>query len=54
MTDRYKKMQKRLKNGEFVVLDGGVGTELEKRGVSMDDSWCGSASLNIEILKHSF
>ena len=51
MTDRYKKMQKRLKNGEFVVLDGGVGTELEKRGVSMDASWCGSASLNIEILK---
>jgi S-methylmethionine-dependent homocysteine/selenocysteine methylase len=32
--------------GEVVILDGAMGTELERRGVSMDaDAWCGLANL---------
>ena len=35
---------KRLEGGEVVLLDGGTGTELEKRGVPMDDAaWCATA-----------
>ncbi len=41
---------KKLKEGKTAILDGGVGTELERRGVQMDASWCGSASLNTKIL----
>ena len=51
MSDRYATLKKRLEDREFVILDGGVGTELEKRGVEMDASWCGSASINTEVLK---
>src|SRR6202000_888825 len=32
--------------GEVVILDGAMGTELERRGVPMDaDAWCGLANL---------
>ena len=51
MSDRYMRLKNRLRDGEFVILDGGVGTELEKRGVEMDASWCGSASMNTDVLK---
>ena len=34
----------RLKNKEVILLDGGVSTEIQKRGVSMDDDvWSGIA-----------
>ena len=34
----------RLKNREIILLDGGVSTEIQKRGVSMDeDVWSGIA-----------
>ena len=34
----------RLKNREIILLDGGVSTEIQKRGVSMDDDvWSGIA-----------
>lgn len=35
-----------------MILDGGTGTELERRGVAMDDNaWCGPATLeNAEVL----
>ena len=34
-------------SGDLVVLDGGTGTELERRGVPMDpQAWCGRASLD--------
>ncbi len=37
----------RLAGGGVVLLDGGVGTELEKRGVSMDgNAWSGRAVLD--------
>jgi len=35
-----------LRNGGIVILDGGTGTELERRGVPMDpEAWCGPATL---------
>ena len=48
----YAIIENRLKNGGVVILDGGTGTELERRGVAMDDNaWCGPATLdNLDIL----
>jgi S-methylmethionine-dependent homocysteine/selenocysteine methylase len=48
----YEKLQKRLQDGGIVILDGGTGTELERRGVPMDpEAWCGTAALeNVEVL----
>ena len=41
----YAAIQKRLDDGRLVLLDGGVGTELERRGAAMDPgAWCGPAS----------
>ena len=43
----YQDVKRRLDAGEIVVLDGGTGTELQRRGAQMDPSaWCGPASLN--------
>lgn len=37
-------LERRLAGGEVLVLDGATGTELEKRGVPMDDAaWCAAA-----------
>lgn len=37
-------LQQRLDEGETILLDGATGTELEKRGVPMDDAaWCATA-----------
>ena len=37
-------LQQRLESGAAVLLDGGTGTELEKRGVPMNDAaWCAMA-----------
>ena len=34
----------RLENKEFILLDGGIGTELERLGAPMDhDVWCAVA-----------
>ncbi len=48
----YKNLKNRLDAGEIIVLDGGTGTELQRRGAQMDPSaWCGPASLfNSELL----
>ena len=51
MEDLYAKFEKRLCNDGTLILDGGVGTELQKRGIEMDASWCGTASLHDEKLK---
>jgi S-methylmethionine-dependent homocysteine/selenocysteine methylase len=32
----YAKLENRLRDGGVVILDGGTGTELERRGVPMD------------------
>ncbi len=42
----YAAIESRLKSGGVVILDGGIGTELERRGVAMNaDAWCGAATL---------
>jgi homocysteine S-methyltransferase len=42
----YAEIERRLKSGGIVILDGGTGTELERRGVPMDpEAWCGPATL---------
>ena len=48
----YQDVKRRLDAGEIVVIDGGTGTELQRRGAQMDPSaWCGPASLeNSELL----
>ncbi len=40
MTD----LGRRIEDGELILLDGATGTELERRGVPMDDAaWCAAA-----------
>ena len=42
----YASFKKRLSDGCVILLDGGTGTELERRGVPMNaDAWCGPAAL---------
>jgi homocysteine S-methyltransferase len=42
----YAETASRLRSGGIVILDGGTGTELERRGVPMDpEAWCGPATL---------
>lgn len=49
----YAKIESRLLSGGIVILDGGTGTELQRRGIAMDPSaWCGPASLeNADVLE---
>lgn len=38
------KLERRLRDSGTLIIDGGTGTELERRGVPMDDaSWCAAA-----------
>ena len=48
----YEQIKQRLTAGKIIVLDGGTGTELERRGAKMDPmAWCGPAALeNTDIL----
>jgi homocysteine S-methyltransferase len=48
----YVQLKQRLDAGDVIVLDGGTGTELERRGVPMSpEAWCGPATLgNAELL----
>ncbi len=42
----YGAIRERLQAGDIVLLDGGTGTELQRRGVQMDPgAWCGPVSL---------
>ncbi|TVR71301.1 MAG: homocysteine S-methyltransferase family protein [Spirochaetaceae bacterium] len=49
----YTVVQERLEAGKIVILDGGTGTELQRRGARMDPgAWCGPASAeNSDILE---
>ena len=39
---KYENLKSRMDNGEVIVLDGAIGTELQAMGVPMDPaSWCG-------------
>jgi S-methylmethionine-dependent homocysteine/selenocysteine methylase len=41
-------MLERMREGGVVVIDGGMGTELEARGARMDhEAWCGLANLEV-------
>ena len=51
VSNRYSSVIDRLSNGDTIILDGATGSELENRGVQMDNTWCGTASLEKEILK---
>lgn len=47
----YDHIKRRLELGEVIIMDGGIGTELQRRGASMDPSaWCGPATLRSEQL----
>ena len=47
----YDVLKQRLDAGDIIILDGGIGTELERRGAPMDpDAWCGPATLHAERL----
>ena len=46
---RTEPLNARLAAGKVVVIDGATGTELEARGVPMDDAaWCGVANLHYQ------
>jgi S-methylmethionine-dependent homocysteine/selenocysteine methylase len=49
----YADTERHLRAGGVVILDGGTGTELERRGVRMDkDAWCGPGTLeNVGVLE---
>ena len=51
MSERYENLMKRIHAGENILLDGATGSELENRGIKMDNSWCGTASLESDTLK---
>ncbi len=46
-------LQKRLRQGEVIIMDGGTGTELEKHGVPMEEKgWSASSTITQpEILR---
>lgn len=48
MTDPpMRAIERRLAAGEVILLDGGTGTELERRGAAMHDAvWCAAATLS--------
>ncbi len=42
----YDHIRKKLAAGDLVILDGGTGTDIQRRGVKMDsDVWCAEANL---------
>ena len=42
----YQDILTRIADGKLIILDGGVGSELQKKGVIMDPhTWAGPASL---------
>ncbi len=48
-----KAITKDLRQGAVLLLDGGTGTELQRRGVTMaPQAWCGTAALtNLSALE---
>ncbi|MCA0432366.1 MAG: homocysteine S-methyltransferase family protein [Proteobacteria bacterium] len=42
----YDHVRKKLVSGEIIVLDGGTGTDIQRRGVAMSgETWCAEANL---------
>ena len=47
----YKLITEKLNNGKLVILDGAMGSELEKNGAKMDKNlWCGTCSVEFPEL----
>ena len=43
----YADLLARVDAGDVVVIDGGTGTEIQRRGVAMDgDTWCAEANID--------
>jgi S-methylmethionine-dependent homocysteine/selenocysteine methylase len=43
----YEHVASKLARGEVVILDGGTGTDIQRRGVPMSgDTWCAQANLS--------
>ena len=39
-------LDERLEQGTVVIMDGGIGTEIQRRGQTMDAQvWCGTAHM---------
>ena len=51
VSNRYSSVIDRLSNGEIIIIDEATGSELENLGVQMVNTWCGTASLETDILK---
>ena len=49
----YNLIQEKINEGKIILLDGGIGAELEKKGAKMDQNlWCGKCSVDSpEFLK---
>ena len=49
----YSSIHKKLENKNTIILDGGMGAELEKNGAKMDEKmWCGKCSVdNPELVR---
>ena len=44
---RYEKLIERIQKGERVLIDGGTGTEVERRGVpQLENAWNGGGALS--------
>jgi methionine synthase I (cobalamin-dependent) len=42
----YDKIRKKLAAGEMIILDGGTGTDIQRRGAPMSgDTWCAEVNL---------
>ena len=42
----YRKIEEKLRRGETIILDGGTGTDIQRRGVPMSgETWCAEANL---------
>ena len=45
----YKNIQKKLDLGQTIILDGGTGTDIQRRGVPMSGkTWCADANLTLQ------
>ena len=45
-TSPLEAIERRLEAGKIIVIDGATGTELERRGATMNDrAWCAMATL---------
>ena len=43
----YADLLARVDAGDVVVIDGGTGTEIQRRGVAMDgETWCAQANID--------